>query len=756
MLLVFSGLRGEPAHAAEADTAALLELSLNGVNKGTARVILRGDQIFVAVATLKQAGLRDVPGARVDIAGQLFVALASLTPEIEAVYDEDNLALVLNADPRLLAPTTIDLAASAPPNLEYIDSPSGFINYAVTAEDGHTPGFISEQGARFGAALLTNNFSVSPRGRFVRGNTALAFDNRGNFSRLIVGDAIVSGGTLGGVGRIGGVSYVTDFALNPYVTPFPNQRFAGVVSTPSTADIYVNGRLVRTIDVPPGVFNLENLPGVSGAGRIRVVLRNAFGQSQELSAPYYMGTQLLRRGLHDFGYSLGFVRDPGLSGIGGYEHPAGIARHRYGFTDTLTAGGYFAAEDDKLSGGPEFAFSFAYGTVGLFAAASRHEGRNGQSAAVQYTYQSPTFSAGASYTYTSAQYATFGLERRDDRATSRADAFIGIPVGSRSDLSLDIGYARFRDLGESRRVALTGSTRLTERLSVALTVSHTRFPNLPENNGVFAALTMPVGTRTTASASLNADRERTNAAVQLQQSLPYGEGLGYFVQAAVGKDAPNFANLQYQGRTGLYTVDVLHVGGETRVSASAAGALVFIGGRVFAARPVEDAFALIRVPGVAGVSGTLSHQHIGVTDARGDLLVPNLLGNYGNELGINDQDIPLDYSIGSTGRAVAPRTRGGAVVEFPVRKLQAYVGTLEVMRGGETIVPAYGDLEVAAGGTTVASPIGAAGDFYLEMLPGETNDARVRYEGGSCRFTIAAMASAERFVELGKLICVEK
>lgn len=755
--MVTAALASSPASAADpAEESALLELTVNGVNKGTARVIVRGETLLVAVASLKAAGLTDVPGTPEDVDGEPYIRADALGPDIKFEYDEENLAIVLTVAPRLLNPTTIDLASSEPHDIEYIDSPSAFINYAVISENANTPSFISEQSARYGAALFSNNFSLTSDGRFIRGNTNVIIDNRTKSTRYVIGDSLSDAGLFGGVARIGGLSYATDFGLNPYVTPYPNQRFAGVVSTQSTADIYINGRLVRTVDVPPGAFNLENLPGVTGAGNIRVVVRNAFGQAQELNAPYYMGTQALRRGLHQFSYTAGFARDLALTGVGSYDDPAFAARHRYGFTDKLTLGGFFVADGDKVAAGPEATAILPFGTLGVFLAGSRQDGFTEGAAGVQYSYQSPRFSAGAAYTYTDPRYATLGLDRRDERATSRADAYVGVPIGRVSDLSFDFSHARFRDSGHTNRASVTASTRVGRRFNLALTLSHARFSGLPVDNGAFLSLTVPIGGRTTATASLDVDRMGTTGGVQVQRALPYGEGLGYLVQGSAGAQAVNFADVRYQGRYGLYQVNVVDVPGATRTTVSASGALVAIGGRVMPTRPVQDAFALIRVPNVPNVTGTLSHQDVGKTDSRGDLFVPNLLSYYGNELGIVDLDIPLDYSIAQTERAVAPSLRGGAVVVFPVKRLQAFVGTLEVIRADGPYTPAYGDLSVVAGGTTIESPIGAKGEFYLEALPAEPSVATIHYEGGRCSFTMAAPTSTERFVEMGKLTCVEK
>src|SRR5262249_36002765 len=150
-------------------------------------------------------------------------------------------------------------------------------------------------------------------------------------------------------------------------------------------------------------------------------------------------------------------------------------------------------------------------------------------------------------------------------------------------------------------------------------LAHSQVSHVPVDNSVFLALTVALGVRTAATASIDQERSGPTEAVQMQHSLPYGEGFGYLLQAANGPQATSLADVQYQGPYGLYEVDATHSGGADHVTLQASGSLVAIGGRVLPTRPIQDSYALIRVPDVPDVTGTLSHQSVGKTDARGDL-----------------------------------------------------------------------------------------------------------------------------------------
>jgi outer membrane usher protein len=81
-----------------------------------------------------------------------------------------------------------------------------------------------------------------------------------------------SGAFLGGIG----VSRV--FSLDPYLFRDPSLGFARALPTPSTVDIYVNGILLRRVQLPPGLVELRNLAVYSGSGFTQVVIRDAFGR----------------------------------------------------------------------------------------------------------------------------------------------------------------------------------------------------------------------------------------------------------------------------------------------------------------------------------------------------------------------------------------------------------------------------------------------------------------------------------------------
>ena len=184
-----------------------------------------------------------------------------------------------------------------------------------------------------------------------------------------------------------------------------------------------------------------------------------------------------------------------------------------------------------------------------------------------------------------------------------------------------------------------------------------------------------------------------------------------------------------------------------------AGALVGIGGRLMPSQPTQGSFGLVRAGGLPGVEVFSSNQAMGETDSRGDLVIPQLSSYYGNQLGVDDKDIPVDYRIDAIKEYVAPPYRGGAVVAFPIRPVRSFVGKLQVMLQGRARIPSFGQLTVTADGKSFISPVGRDGTFFLDSPPIGRYPARIDFDKGTCEFMMNIPDLKRPFVRLGTVGC---
>jgi len=732
---------------------AIFILWVNGVEKGDAVVVLRGSDVWMQAADLAKAGIH-AAGHRERSAGEEYVSLASLAPTVTFQLDEEQLELRLTAAPETLPETVLALRGGRPAGMVFSRDLSAFFNYSLTLSNFHHIDTAGEGGVSFaGDTLLYSNFTRSETAGFVRGLTTLTLDQPQTRTRWSLGDGVLSSGSLGGTVLFGGVAFQRSFDLDPYFVRFPAVGVAGAVTTPSTADIYVNGTRVRQVALPPGPFELKDLPVTAGGGTTRIVLRDAFGRTQEISNPYYFATFTLARGLADFRYGAGLFRENAATNSFDYGRFGVLASHRYGFTDMFTGGARLEASSSGLvSGGITAAARLPFGEVELAAAGSWDNGRGGAAGSLAYSYVGRPVSGGFLVRGLTPYYANLSLQATADRARLDTAVFAGGQVGPRVSLTAQFASSQFRDAPRTDRLTLATTVRLSALASLIGTATRSRTTAGQHEWEGFAGLGFILGPSTTASVSHTQRAGSDTQRVEVQRSLPAGPGFGFRAYGQRGESEGAGALVQYQNAFGRFEASYDHAKGNDATTLTAAGGLAVIGDGVFFSRRLDNSFALVDVPGINGVHVFRDHQEVGSTSTGGKLLVPDLLPYYGNKISIADADIPLDRTIDAVESTVAPPVRGGAVVRFPVRRIQSVSGLLRVRVGERDVVPAYGTLVVTSDERRWESPLGGRGEFFLEDLPAGQYPATADFREGSCTLTLAVPSNGG-VIELGTLRC---
>lgn len=748
---------------AAADKLIPLPLTFNEAGKGDIEVIIIGDDVFVRPHDLEEAGVtgpmwqrvltfaRLRGGSHFEFNGQEYISLLSLSPLLTYKFDEANLTLAVTARPDLLVANALSVVGGPPKDIVYTKDTSTFFNYAVTAGSGNQKSFFGETGTSVAGNLLVNSLTKTPNQSWSRLLSSYDIDDRPHLRRWTVGDANVTSDSLGASVLVGGVTVSRNFNLDPYFVRFPPLNFHGMALTPSRVDVYVNGAIVSQQEIPPGPFELRNIPVAAGAGNAQIVVRDVFGREQTMASPYYYSTDVLAKGISEYIYSAGFVRQNfGLRSFD-YGEPAVVGFHRIGVTDDLTLGGRFEASRDVVSGGPRATKRTPFGDVGLAVAFSEEKGHAGAASELGYRYLGRRFSFGGTARFLTHDYANLSLRRTNDRPLSESSIFATMLL-SRASLSVLWNRANMRDSISTDAIAFLTNMPVSRRASLFVSLG-----SADEGRGrrpqAFAGLSFLIGSTTTANVSVEHRDGKSRMLTDIQKSIGVGTGYGYRLSAGGTPDQHNGSGaVEYQTDFGRYEMDFDPFGNGQRPTFLASGGLVYEKGAVLLTRPVQDSFAVVRVPGVSNVRVYSSNLPIGRTDDNGDLLVPNLLSYYGNRLRIDDRDVPLNYEVLATERTIAPPYRGGAFVEFPVRKIQTVTGTVVI---GKDLVPSYGQLTVKGGSGEFVSPLGRGAEFYLENVPAGIYPATIDYKQGTCKFSLQIPSGNEPVVKLGRLTCQE-
>jgi outer membrane usher protein FimD/PapC len=758
-----------PTSAWPAETV-VVSVVLNEESKGEFFVNLAAETDFLIRAEdLRSMGFREFAGDVTLIEGEPHISLRSIGG-VTFEFDEKTITLRITAPPAMLPERTIDFTPQRQAKVYYPRDSGGFLNYGVDYTAGRSFAFQSLDvtntvGARVGDFLLLSDstFRKTPDdAKFIRLMSSLTYDRRPELTRAVAGDFFASSGDLGNSLNLGGVGFSKVYRIDPYFIRYPLAHFSGLVAFPSEAEIYLDGSRIRTEKLSPGEFAIRNLSSYDGAGVVTVVIKDPFGTEQRIVYPYYFTETLLKKGLHEYSYNAGFLREEFGTRSGRYGGPAFSLFHRYGATDSLTLGFRGEGDRDGMNAGPTATYRIGVpGVVTASLAGSlAKEGGVGAAGLADYIYQDRRFSARISLRGYTKEYEIAG-----DPGTERIryEAAAGASYASRElgSVSFNADIAEMF-AGKDRRIAsLAFSRNLTRKATAFLTYRNVREETSTDE--VILGLTYYPWPDHSASAGYERSDGKDTERIQIQKNQPAGEGTGYrgtFERKDSPSESSNLVNpfFQYNGRYGIYSAEYLgeyrEPGGDTEsYRLSASGGVAYVDGTFGFSRPITDSFGLVTVDRLEGVRVYLNNQEIGRTDEKGRVFVPNLGSYYENQVSIGDRDIPIDYSLSEVAKFVSPPLRSGSVIPFEVRKIQAITGTLHVQSGEKVSPGEYLEVTMRVGEQEISFPTGKGGEFYLENIPPGSHRASVRIPDRPCSFDLVVPESGEMILDLGEVTC---
>lgn len=676
-------------------------------------------------------------------------ALAGLTFTV----DEARQALAMDAPAGLFQGTAIN-GLSVEHIVPTPSSPGGFFNYDISAN--HSAGLTNtnalfELGAFNGTGSGIGTFLARDLGhdtRFIRLDTTWTQDRPEQRASLRLGDAISGAGTWGRSVRFGGMQWATNFATQPGLISFPQPGMTGEAVLPSTVDLYVNDALRLRREVPAGPFSIQDIPVVTGQGEARVVVRDLLGRERVVALPYYASPRLLRPGLHDYSYEVGFVRDNYGIASNEYGRFAAVGTHRLGFTDLITGEAHGELLRDHQTVG--LASAFLWPAAGLFSASlagSHNSGGAGALMALGFERQNRTLSFGGNVQITSERFRQLGLETGQIPPRMTGRIFATLATSAYGSLGLSYVQQQYRDRDEVKLVSASYSITLG-KLGF-LSVSALRSLGTDPKTAIGLNFTRPIGDGASASMSMNRQADSQQAVMQVQRNLPAGSGYGYRLLAAAGEPERREAGLIMQNDIGTYTVEAAQFQGQTGIRGSVTGGVAILGGAPFFSRRIDDSFAMVKIPAYPNVRVYADNQVVAHTNAEGNALLPRLRPYQKNSIRIEQSDLPMDAQIETVQLDAVPYLRSGVLLQFPVKRSRGALLTI-VLENGEAL-PAGATVQIVGGQEDF--PVGLRGEVYVTGLLA-TNRLLVKWRDQSCNIAAQLPLTTEALPHLGTFTCI--
>ena len=598
--------------------------------------------------------------------------------------------------------------------------------------------------------------------QFTRLLTNLQYDDRPNLRRLTLGDFFTPTFDLSSSVPLAGVSLSKFYSMDPYFIQYPTAAFQTEVAFPSTVQVRVDGNLIAQRQVQPGPVDITNITGVTGGQNVSVIIRDPFGREQVLQRPFFFATNAgLAEGLHEYSYNLGSLRRQYGIESNDYGPLAAAAFHRYAFTNALTLGLRGQATKDLYNIGSFGTYQLArFGIFGAGVSVGGHDGKTGQAASAAYSYTGGNVSVNLGAQYLSRDFAQLSDLEAGFRIRTNEYASGSLYFPSLGTLTATYTALTTYD-GPQTKLTNLNYTRGVLDGKGLLALNYIRTQEPLTSNTWLLSLRYFFDSTNSIVAAVGGGQGLNTQAISLERSIPQGEGVGYtFTGGHVGGDGSDgaYGRAFVQANAAHVTVGAEYSRAsrpETGPSLSqvfVAGSIGGVGGSFFAARPVQDSFALIRVPELKEVPVYANGWYVGKTDASGEVVATNVASYYDNFIAFGANELPLEYVFPSSEIVISPPNRSGTLVSFEIKKNRAIYGVLVEMRDGSRVPLEFRELSLKHAGKVLSTFTARRGEFYFDGI--ESGEYQLRLDGTpACTATITVDDQAVAMTNVGVVVC---
>ena len=739
----------------------LLGVRINGIEHPPARVLSsEKKKIWVEESDLKAWRLKTPPGKPVKQNERTYYLLTNIAG-VRYKIDSQKQELLLSASTDAFETSQFSGASKrpVPPNQSSLGA---FLNYDWVASGIQSSGTSQKRlDGAFEAGLFsrlgvaTSTFlaqDLASQGRVVRLDTTYTQDRPESLSSYRFGDAISKGGAWGRPLRFGGLQWSTNFATQPGFIPFPLPTLRGETGLPSTVDVYVNNTLQSRQDVPPGPFEISNVPLVTGQGEVQLVVRDLLGRERLITQPYYVAPSLLKKGLRDFSLEAGTERLQYSIESGAYGQALLSGTYRWGLTDQFTPELHSEIQRRRQNAGlTSTLLVSALGTFNASVAASRTSNdQTGGLIGLGYQRSAGTVDFGVQTLLTSRDFTRLGeILTQGSLRRSLLTQLSYFPRGY-GNWALSYIDQDYRIAGRSQLLSAGVSVVPFSETSASLSATHA----LGGNSGTLFTLnlTRSLGPRTTGSVNSSQQSGKNITSLAAQRNLEDDPGFGYRVLAEHGENDRGELALLGQSGIGNYSAELSTIQGRTDSTGwrlGTTGGISLLAGGGFLSRRLTDSFGVVQVDHYPDVRVYSENRLVGRTRSDGRLLIPRLRPYDINRLSIDQSDLPLDAKASTFTIEVSPYYRSGVVAAFPISRSRSALVRL-VLENGQELPPGSTVRVLQARTAAPEFPVGFHGQVFLSDLETKNSlEARWNHQRCVAELTLPD----EPLPAIGPLLC---
>lgn len=613
---------------------------------------------------------------------------------LDAVYDPALLEIVVTVPVDNRQRRTIELFAGGDETqrgrFERPATPSAWLSWRTALDfvhEGDDTGWVDPAFDLSGAVRMPGGVvlegdafwdsSADNDDAFRRQSTRFVYDQSDRVRRWELGDLRPASRGFQASPDIAGLSLLKSYnLLQPGRNIRPRGEGAFSLRQPGAVEVFVNGRLVRRLDLDAGAYDVRNFPFTAGQNDVQFVVEDRTGRREVFAYNRFFDQTLLEPGLSEYQLAVG-VAAPFREGEPDYDTRQGVATgfYRSGVTDAWTVGVNGQANEDGGMLGVESVWGAGVGVIGTQAAVSQIDGRGGWALQLDYQWQNNPLegqrqSFGVFMQSLSPDFNTIRLMTNAavtaPRSTNTTAAELSFTysreLGTDTVLSADAGHVWGRDGQEDGGRARLGVSRsLDGTSSLTIEAQYNERDFRGEKFGVYLTFSRRLGFGQFLRASHETRDERSRMSYQRSPVRGYGD---FAVTADLDRTPGDtvFNGSVYRAFNRVEAT-LAHIaaydeqGNEIRTQRSSlrlAGAVAYADGAVAIGRPIYDSFAIVdRHRTLSAAEVLVEPTPDGGAQARTDAFGPALVSEVASysrrtlAIGVEGADPGYDLGTGS-------------------------------------------------------------------------------------------------------------
>ncbi len=484
---------------------------------------------------------------------------------------------------------------------------------------------------------------------------------------------------------------------------------------------------------------------------MRVVVRDVLGRESVVTRPFFTNSHLLSKDLADWSIDVGRLRYNIATVNGDYRDWFTSGLYRRGVSDALTVEGRADVSRSLQNVGLGATLALPWQALGQVAAVTSRDDVQGRGSKMFFAIDQQALRSGYGVRVGMAERHYRDLGAGPTEVPYRREQAFNYRyiVNESGSLGLTAASIQAYDGGTINTSSLSYTLRVGERGSLTFGASHV---NGTTASTIFtASLTLPLDSGKIVTASATRSSNQIDAYASVAQPIAGLTGTGWRALAGSRTNQAFAEGGVYHQAGNIYlAADASTSRQAQNVRLNAQGALVWIDDGMYAARRLQDSYALVEVKGYGDVGVGFQSGSLTRTDSDGRTLLTRLTPYQSNYVRLNANDLPFSAEIDNIEQITVPAWRSGVKVVFPVRSGR-----------GALLRLAFEDGQPAVAGATVRI-VGDDKEFFVARR-GEafvtglqpSNRVQLSWKGKTCTFEVNLPPSLpDDIPRVGPLICV--